>query len=233
MRDVADALVGDGPRRGMDEDAVVAQSHPVLYDGVVAAGRAGQAPGGGVHVDLACTPPVVVDAVVGRVGVASGGSLHHAHHLTVTGDGDLVGGVVVGGDHGVAGPERVFRAARPHGDGGAGRPELVRPPAQLGVRGPVVLAADRGCGAHAHGGLGGRAVRDRTVEGDHDRLCHSDDLAAGGVHRRDRRVDRGSVRRGDGDRDHRGEPRDRGECQRCGFQADCARRARGSDGAGE
>src|SRR5690606_25132056 len=148
----------DRPRRRVDEDAVVAQPHAVLDDRVVPAGGPGQSPGLRVHAHLAGPPAVVVDAVVGGVGVAAGGGLHGAHHLAVAGDGDGVGGVVVGRDHRVAGAEDGLTPSGPHGDGGASGPEFVWSPAQFHVADPVELAVDGGCGADPHRRLGAGAV---------------------------------------------------------------------------
>src|SRR5690606_20616214 len=106
---------------------------------------------------------------------------HRLDDLAVAGDGDGLGGVVGGGDLGVADAEGAGGAARLDEDVGVGGPELERLPAHLTVAPPVEVAGRLVGRGDLDGALGGRAVLDRLLEGDDDRLRHAGDLAVGDV----------------------------------------------------
>ena len=118
----------------------------------------------------------VVGAVLGFVLPVG---LAHRHRerlldLAVSADDHLVRLVVDGGDQRITGAEARLGAARVDVDRGVGRPEIDRAPPHLGIAHPVEPARHRRVGRDVDRLLGHRAVGDRPLEIDDDRLGHAD-----------------------------------------------------------
>ena len=92
--------------------------------------------------------------------------------------------VVDGGDQLLGNGEAGLGAAGVDVDHGAGRPEVLRPPAHLGVARPVEPAGHRRVRRDVDGLLGHRPVSDRPLEVDVDRLGDADDGTVDRVERR-------------------------------------------------
>src|SRR5581483_11940980 len=106
VRDVALALGALRPGGGVDVRAAVRQPGGPGDSAVVAVGRvAGNPDGRRVHRDGAGLLQRQVDAVGGRIAVASGAGRDHPHDPAVLRHRHLVAGDVDGGDVGVPDPE--------------------------------------------------------------------------------------------------------------------------------